>query len=358
MTSVTEPSRTKAVADPGHGEAFTDHMILMDWSETGGWTRPEVAPLEDFSVHPGMIGLHYGQVAFEGLKAHRRTDGSVAAFRPRDHARRFQRSTRRLAMPELPEQAFVDAIGLLLGLDQDSLSDDPAHSIYLRPLMFATDVSLMLRPSRTYRFALMAFVAGGFFGDDVETVNVWISHEHARAFPGGTGDVKIAGNYAPTFLAQRQAEAAGCQQAIWLDAEEHRYIEEMGGMNMFLVRGSGPGAEVVTPELTGTLLPGVTRDTVLKLAERLGYLPRTERVSLDQWRAECADGTVSEVFACGTAAVVTPVVGVRDTVGGDWTIGDGGAGPVSLALRRALVDLHHGELADPEGWLHVCRPAR
>lgn len=356
MTAVAEtPYSTTApvIVNPGHGESFTQHMISMDWSETEGWSTPTVTPMENLSIHPGMIGLHYGQVIFEGLKAHRRTDGSMVVFRPRDHARRFQSSARRLAMPELPEDTFVELVDRLVSMDEASLSTDPSHSIYLRPLMFATDTSLMLRPSKTYRFLLMAFVAGGFFGEDVNSVSVFVSRDYSRAFPGGTGDVKIAGNYAPSFLAQRQAEEAGCQQAVWLDATERRYVEEMGGMNMFFVRGEGPGAEIITPELTGTLLPGVTRRTLLSMAERLGYTAKEERITVDRWRAECESGEISEVFACGTAAVVTAVSHVRDGDDG-WRIGDGTPGPVTRSLRNALVDLHHGELADTEGWLHVC----
>ena len=351
MTTFAEPSQV--VLNPGHGESFTAHMVSAEWTEETGWTSLELMPLADLTIHPGMIGLHYGQVAFEGLKAHRRTDGSMGVFRPYDHAARFRRSCARLAIPELPEDLFVGAIEQLIVADEGALSTDPSHSIYIRPIIFATDTSLMLRPSRTYRFLLMAFVAGGFFGEDIESVAVWVSHDYVRAFPGGTGDVKIAGNYAPSFLAQQAAEAAGCRQAVWLDAHERRYIEEMGGMNMFLVRGSGQDAEVITPQLTGTLLPGVTRRTVLALAERLGHTAKEERISLDQWRAECLSGSFTEVFACGTAAVVTPVGQVRDR-DGDWTIGDGTPGPVTRSLRQALVDLHHGELADPNGWMHTC----
>ncbi|MEV5606490.1 branched-chain amino acid aminotransferase [Streptomyces sp. NPDC052299] len=357
--SIDAPAETAAapesrvVLDPGHGEAFTEHMISMDWTEGEGWSAPEITPLRNLSIHPGMIGLHYGQVAFEGLKAHRRADGAMGVWRPGDHALRFQRSCRRMAMPELPVEAFVAAIDQLIDADEGSLSTDPSHSIYIRPMMFGTDTSLMLRPSRTYRFLLMAFVAGGFFGDDVESVSVLVSHEYSRAFPGGTGNVKVAGNYAPSFLAQREAEAAGCQQVVWLDALEGRYLEEMGGMNMFLVRGRGADAEVVTPRLTGTLLPGITRDTMLTLARRLGYRAGEERISLEQWRAECASGTITEVFACGTAAVVTPVGRVHDR-DGDWTIADGRPGEVTMALRKGLTDLHHGQVDDPNGWLHPC----
>lgn len=352
MATTAEPTtalQSKMVRTPGHGESFTSHMVVMDWSDEQGWTQPELTDLQNLSIHPGMIGLHYGQIAFEGLKAHRRADGTMGVWRPADHARRFQRSCRRLAMPELPVESFVTAINQLISVDQDALSEDPSHSIYLRPLMFAADTTLMLRPSRRYRFLLMAFVAGGFFGEDVESVSVYVGHDFSRAFPGGTGDVKIAGNYAPSFLAQRQAEAAGCQQVVWLDARERRYIEEMGGMNLFLVRGD----LVVTPKLTGTVLPGITRDTMLTLARRLGYETAEERISLDQWRTECASGAVTEVFACGTAAVVTPVGRVCD-VDGDWTISDGRPGPVTLALQKALTDLHHGLADDPDGWLHSC----
>jgi branched-chain amino acid aminotransferase len=358
MTSTLNPPTglrdNSALASPGHGDTFTDHLYSMVWSEPGGWQEPQFGPLENLSIHPGMIGLHYAQVIFEGLKAHRQADGSIAVFRPWDNARRFRRSARRLAMPELPEEAFVGAIERLVAADESWLGDNPAHSLYIRPLMFGSDVSLMLRPSNEYRFLVMAFLAGGFFGEDVEAVSVWVSHEHSRAIPGGTGNVKVAGNYAPSFVAQKQAMEAGCQQVVWLDPIERQWLEEMGGMNMFFVRGTGADAEVVTPQLSGTLLPGVTRDTLLTLAARLGYAPREERISLDQWRAECEQGRITEVFACGTAAVVTAVGQVRDA-GGDWTVGDGKPGPVTLALRQALVDVQHGIGPDPDGWSHrIC----
>jgi len=353
MTAVSERTEL-AFTDPGHGEAFTDHMVSIDYTPEAGWGRPSLQRLADLSLHPATIGLHYGQVAFEGLKAHRRIDdGSMVVFRPLDNGRRFQRSARRIGMPELPEQLFLEAVDQLIRVDSCRLSDNPAHSIYLRPLLFGTDVSLMLRPSRNYRFLLMAFVAAGFFGGEIEPVSVMVNHDHPRAFPGGTGDVKIAGNYAPTFVAQVEAAAAGCQQVLWLDAMERRYLEEMSGMNLFLVRGTGSDARIVTPTLSGSLLPGVTRDTMLKLARRLGYGAGEERIELAQLRAECQDGTVSEAFACGTAAVVTPVGEIRDR-DRNFRFGDGRPGPITMRLRGALTDLHHGVLPDTEGWLHAC----
>jgi branched-chain amino acid aminotransferase len=345
------PCLAQPIQNPGHGDAYTDHMVSSSWSVELGWQSMRLEPLAPVSLHPGTVGLHYGQCVFEGIKAHRQNDGSTAVFRPRDNARRFQRSARRLEMPELPEDLFIDAVEQLVSADQYRLSDNLEHSLYLRPLLFATDTSLMLRPSATFRFLLMAFVAGGFFGQAVQSISVLINRDYSRAMPGGTGDVKIAGNYAPTFRAQRMAQEAGCAQVVWLDSRERRWVEEMGGMNLFFVRGSGAHAEVVTPPLTGTLLPGVTRDSLLTLAARNGYVTHEERVSAEQWRAECAEGRITEVFACGTAAVVTPVSRVCDT-DGEWTVGDGQPGPVTTTLRRALFEVQHGITPDPDGWLH------
>jgi branched-chain amino acid aminotransferase len=339
-----------AVERPGHGDAFTPNMVTMTWNERDGWHDWTSGPLRTIPMHPAMIGLHYAQVIFEGLKAHRQADGSVAVFRPDQNALRFQRSARRLAMPELPESAFLRAVDAVVAADQHLLSDDPAVSLYLRPLMFATESNLMLRPSNEYMFLMMAFIAGGFFGDDVlSPVSVLISREHSRAMPGGTGDVKCAANYGPSFVAQRLAQDAGCQQVVWLDAVEHRWVEEMGGMNLFFVRTTETGTEIVTPALTGTLLPGVTRDSLLVLAGQLGLRVREERISVETWRQESREGRITEVFACGTAAVVTPVGTVRDA-DDDWTIGDGTPGPVTLRLRQALVDVQRGLAPDPGGW--------
>jgi branched-chain amino acid aminotransferase len=255
-------------------------------------------------------------------------------------------------MPELPVEDFLLALEQVVAADQGALSDDPEHSLYLRPLMYGSEANLMLRPSREYEFLLLAFVAGGFFGDTLAPVSVFVSHEHSRAMPGGTGDVKCAANYGPSFVAQREAAEAGCQQVVWLDSVEHRWIEEMGGMNLFFVRGAGPSAEVVTSPLTGTLLPGVTRDSLLVLAARHGYRVAEERISVDQWRTECAAGLITETFACGTAAVVTPVGRVVDQGRGSWPVGDGTMGPVTGSLRTALTDVQRGRAADLEGWLH------
>ena len=348
---MTQAPAPKTSAHPPHGELFTDHMVTAGWTAEHGWSELTLQPLAPLQISPGMIGLHYGQVIFEGLKAHRRADGSMALFRPHEHARRFQRSARRLAMPELPEDLFVDAVEQVVAADQGLLSDDPGLSLYLRPLMFADEASLALRTSRTYSFLTMAFITGSFFGDHIDAVTVWVNRTHPRAMPGGTGDVKCAANYGPSFTAQQEAEDHGCQQVVWLDALEHRWVEELGGMNLFFVRGAGEEAELVTPPLTGTLLPGVTRKSLLVLASRLGYRVREEAISVSQWREECRTGRITEVFACGTAAVVTPVGEVREPDGG-WTIGEGKPGPVTTAVRDALVGIHRGVAPDPDGWMH------
>ena len=344
---VTDRRTSKAMAEPGHGNAFTDHLVTARWTRDTGWQRPALGPLRNLSIHPGMIGLHYAQVIFEGMKAFLQADGSIAVFRPQRNAARFARSAARLAMPELPEALFIESVDRLVRADAQWLTDNPQHALYLRPLMFGSEANLMLRESAEYTFLMMAFLAGGFFGDQVAPVAVMVSHEHTRAVPGGTGDVKCAANYGPSLLAQRKAQAAGCDQVVWLDATERRWVEEMGGMNLFFVRGN----EVSTPRLTGTLLPGVTRDALLTLAAGAGYRVSEERVSVDDWRAGCRSGVITETFACGTAAVVTPVGRVRDE-GGDFVISTGQAGPVTTRLRTALLDVQHGRSADPGGWLH------
>jgi branched-chain amino acid aminotransferase len=345
--STTGTRQSKAVADPGHGNTFTDHLVTAHWRPETGWQHPTLGPLTPLSIHPGTIGLHYAQVIFEGLKAFVQADGSIAVFRPERNAARFTRSAARLAMPELPEDLFLESVDRLVRADAQWLTDNPSHSLYLRPLMFGSEANLMLRPAEEYTFLLMAFLAGGFFGDTVAPVSVLVSHEHTRAVPGGTGDVKCAANYGPSMLAQREARALGCQQVVWLDATERRWVEEMGGMNLFFVRGD----EVVTPMLTGTLLPGVTRDALLTLAAREGFRVTERRMSLDEWRTDCRSGTITETFACGTAAVVTPVGRVCDE-GGDFVIGTGELGPVTRRLRTALLDVQHGRTPDPDHWLH------
>ncbi|NEA46422.1 branched-chain amino acid aminotransferase [Streptomyces sp. SID10815] len=346
VSTTAEPS-SRYLADPGHGTAFTDHLVTAHWSADTGWQDLALGPLRELSLHPGTSALHYGQAVFEGLKAFVQQDGGVAVFRPRDNAARFARSAARLAMPVLPDELFMTALDLLVRADAPWLTDNPRHALYLRPLMFASEVNLLMREATEFTFVLMAFVAAGYFGDGAGPVTVMIARDHARALPGGTGDVKCAANYAPTLLTQRRAREAGCRQVVWLDPDERRWVEELGAMNLFFVVDGA----LVTPRLTGNFLPGITRDTLLALAARAGYEVREQPVSVDDWREGCRSGAITESFACGTAATVTPIGRVRDG-DGDFTVGTGLEGPVTAALRTALLDAQHGRLPDVSDWLH------
>ena len=343
--------RERLLSNPGFGRVFTEHMVRARWTASDGWTELELTRYAPLSLDPGTSVLHYSQAVFEGLKAYRQADGGVAVFRPGAHATRFRRSSARLALPELPEQVFLQAIDMLLEADHDWVPSAPEHSLYLRPFMFATEVTLSVHPADQVEFLLIASPSGAYFPRGVTPVTVWLSEDFSRAAPGGTGAAKTGGNYAGSLLAQAQAAEQGCDQVVWLDSNEHRWVEEMGGMNIFFVYGRDGEAKLVTPPLTGTLLPGVTRDSLLVLGRDLGYSTEEERISVEQWRDGCADGTLTEVFACGTAAVITPVAAAKSARGA-WTVGDGGPGPVSMRLRQALVDVQRGVSADPHEWLY------
>jgi branched-chain amino acid aminotransferase len=349
---VTAPEkRERLLADPGFGRIFTDHMVRIDWKPDLGWHNAVLTGYAPLQLDPGVSVLHYAQAVFEGLKAFRQADGGIAVFRPDAHAARFRRSARRLALPELPEGVFIEAIDRLMTIDGAWVPSAPEHSMYLRPFMFASEVGLGVHPSSEVTFLLIGSPSGSYFPSGVKPVTVWLSEDFSRAAPGGTGDAKTGGNYAGGLLAQAQAAEQGCDQVVWLDAHEHRWVEEMGGMNLCFVFGSGRSARLLTPALTGTLLPGVTRDSLLNLAADLGYRAEEGKISKEEWRAGCADGSLTEVFACGTAAVITPVAAVK-SAHGSWVVGDGKPGEVSMRLRKLLVDIQRGAAPDTHHWLH------
>jgi len=349
--STSPAERRTKLADLRFGTAFTEHMVSMRWSVRDGWHDGELVPYGNVTLPPTAVGLHYGQIVFEGLKAFRLEDGRVASFRAAQHARRFAASARRLMMPEMPEELFVAAIRDLVRQDQDWLGDDPGISLYLRPILFATEETLALRPATEYRFLLTAFITEGYFGRSLEPVTVWLCEDYVRAAPGGTGAAKCAGNYAAGLIAQEQAAANGCDQVVWLDAATRTLVEEMGGMNLWFVVRDGDSHRLLTPPLTGSILPGVTRDALLTVAPRLG-LPVTEApVSVEQWRTGCLSGEITEVFACGTAARVSPVAEVRGA-DGSWSCGTGDR-PVTARLSRHLFGIQRGVIPDEDGWLDV-----
>jgi branched-chain amino acid aminotransferase len=353
--------RAEIVADPGFGRHFTDHMVTVEWTDGRGWHDPAVVPYGPIALDPATMVLHYGQEIFEGLKAYQQPDGSVASFRPDANAARFRTSAVRLGMPQLPDELFLGSLVELLTADRAWMP--PAggeESLYLRPFMIATEVGLGVRPSAEYLYMLIASPAGAYFPGGVKPVDVWLCTDYTRAAPGGTGMAKCGGNYAASLLPQAQAAEHGCQQVAYLDAAERTWVEEMGGMNLFYVFGSGDAAggtvEVVTPELSGSILAGITRDSLLVLAKELGCQVTERRISAQEWLQGCADGRISEVFACGTAAVITPVGRVKHN-DGEVVVGSGEPGPVTLRLRELLTAIQRGTAPDTHSWMRTLVPA-
>ncbi|HEV2891359.1 MAG TPA: branched-chain amino acid aminotransferase [Frankiaceae bacterium] len=348
-TPLDAEQRAALLTEPGFGRVFTDHMATAEWSSDGGWTSPRIRAYGPLELDPATSFLHYGQAIFEGFKAYRHPDGSVNTFRPEANAARFARSAARLALPPLPDDWFVGLADELIRTDRDWVPSGGEASLYLRPFMLGTEVGLGVRPSGKALFVLIASPAGSYFAGGLKPVTIWLSEEYVRAAPGGTGAAKCAGNYAASLLAQQEAIANGCDQVAFVDAVERRWVEELGGMNLFFVHDDG---SIVTPELTGTILEGVTRDAVLTLAGELGHKVEERKVDVEEWRAGVADGSVTEVFACGTAAVITPVGKLKWR---DGEVGTGETGPVTQRLRDTLLDVQLGRTPDSHGWLHkVC----
>src|SRR6478735_4240259 len=342
--------RAEVLAAPGFGRYFTDHMVVVDYDLDNGWHDPRVQPYGPFVLDPATMVLHYAQEIFEGLKAYRQPDGSVATFRPETNAARMNTSADRLGMPRLPDGLFTESLRALVTADRDWVPSAAESSLYLRPFMIATEIGLGVRPADRYVYSVIASPAGAYFARGVQPVSVWWSTEYVRAAPGGMGFAKTGGNYAASLAAQAQAAEEGCDQVVWLDAIERHWVEEMGGMNLFFVFGSRDDVEVVTPELSGSLLPGVTRDSLLQLARDLGYRTDERRISTDEWEKRVDAGELTEVFACGTAAVITPVGSVKHATGG-FDINKGAAGPVTMQLRAALTAIQTGTAPDPHGWM-------
>ena len=344
MASDPVPDQT----EPGFGRTFTPHMAVARFAG-GRWSDAEVVPFEPLQLSPAAMVLHYGQAIFEGLKAYRQPDGSVALFRPDLNGARFDRSAERLAMPPLPEGVFVDACRQLVGVDESCVPGAPGQSLYLRPMMIATETGLGVRAADEYLFLVIASPAGSYFPSGMRPIRVWVADEHTRAAPCGTGAAKAAGNYAGSLAAKADAVARGCDEVLFLDAVERRWLEELSGMNVVLVRAVDAAdagrTELVSPPAEGTILDGVTRRSLLELAAHLGWEVTERPVAID----EVLDGSFREAFACGTAAVVAPIAGVESAQGGR-TFGDGAIGPVTQRLRDALVDLQEGRAADPFGW--------
>lgn len=350
-TSAEELS--EILANPGFGKHFTDHMVTIDWTEEKGWHDAQVRPYGPMTMEPASNVFHYGQAIFEGIKAYRQPDDSIATFRPDHNAQRFINSAERLAMPELPQEEFIESLRQLVEVDKNWVPEAGGEAaLYLRPFMISTEVSLGVHPAKSYRYVLIASPAGSYFSGGIKPVSVWLSTDYVRAAPGGTGAAKFAGNYAGSLLAQAQADEKGCDQVVWLDASERRYIEEMGGMNLMFVYGSGENVEIVTPELSGSLLPGITRESLLQVAQDLGYKVTERRITAEEWQRDAESGAMSEAFACGTAAVITPVGHVLGD-SADFQVNGNEAGEITMTLREHLTGIQRGAVEDTHGWLHT-----
>jgi branched-chain amino acid aminotransferase len=341
-----QTERDEILAAPQFGTVFTDHMVDICWSERGGWHRPRVQPYGPIALDPAASVLHYGQEVFEGLKAYRHQDGGIWGFRPDQNAKRMQRSAKRMALPELPEEYFLESIRQLVAVDGDWVPGAPETSLYLRPFMFAKEAFLGVRPAKKVNYYLIASPAGAYFSGGVNPVSIWLSTDYSRAGKGGTGAAKTGGNYAASLVAQAEAAENGCQQVLFLDSVEGKYLEELGGMNIVLVYADGT---IVTP-LSDTILGGITRDSILTLAADRGHQVERRAVSIEEYRDGIESGAISEVFACGTAAVVTPISHV---VTPDGPIGsaDTPAGELTMSLRQQLTDIQYGRAEDVYGWM-------
>ncbi|GAB3120931.1 branched-chain amino acid aminotransferase [Glaciibacter psychrotolerans] len=342
-----DAEREAVLADPGFGKHFTDHMVTIDWTVEAGWHDARVVPYGPLQIDPASAVLHYAQEIFEGLKAYRHADGSIWTFRPEKNAERLQRSARRLALPELSVADFIESVTQLVRIDSSWVPTAAEASLYLRPFMIANENFLGVRAAQTVAFHVIASPAGAYFSNGVAPVKIWLSSEYSRAGRGGTGAAKCGGNYAASLLPQMEAAENGCAQVLFLDGETGTHVDELGGMNVFFVYGTD---RLVTPRLTGTILEGVTRDSIIQLAQDRGMTVDERDVSIAEWRDGVASGAITEVFACGTAAVITPISQLKAA---DFEIGDADspAGTITMALREELTDIQHGRRPDRHGWL-------
>jgi len=340
-------TRAEILADPGFGNHFTDHMADICWSAKGGWHRPRVSPYGPIQLEPSAAVFHYAQEIFEGLKAYRHEDGSIWGFRPEANAARMQRSAYRLALPALPVEHFLDSIKQLIAVDGDWVPDAPETSLYLRPFMFAKEAFLGVRPANKVAYYLIASPASAYFPSGVAPVSILLSDRWSRAGKGGTGAAKTGGNYASSLLPQSEAYEHGCAQVLFLDSVEGKYLEELGGMNVVLVRKDGT---LVTPE-SDSILEGITLDSVLQLARDRGHAVERRKVTLDEWRDGVESGEIVEVFACGTAAVITPIGELKSDT---FTVGDITAPPgeLTMSLRQELTDIQYGRERDRHNWMY------
>lgn len=329
----------------GFGKIFTDHMFMMNYEEGKGWYDPRIVPYQELKLFPSAMVFHYGQEMFEGMKAYLSKDNKVYLFRPYMNAKRANNSNDRLCIPRIDEDMFVEAVSRLVDIDREWIPTNEGESLYIRPFVIATDSFLGVAPSKTYLFVIILSPSGAYYDSGIKPVGIWIEDEYVRAVRGGIGFAKTGGNYVASMIAQRKAHDAGYSQVLWLDGVERKYIEEVGAMNIFFkING-----KIVTPELSGSILPGVTRDSILELSKALGLEAIEKRISVDELVEALENNEVEEVFGSGTAAVISPVNKLRykNKV---YQIGDGNIGPISQKLYDTLTGIQWGKIEDPFNW--------
>jgi branched-chain amino acid aminotransferase len=343
------PSELKPVpATFSFGKNFTNRMFTQKWTAELGWHGATIGAYHPFTLDPSTAIFHYAQEIFEGTKAYRRPDGQINLFRPWENCARFNRSARRMSMQEVDPEHHLEALVELVRLEHEWVPYQDGASLYIRPAMIATEAALGVHASHSYLHFIILGPVGPYFATGFNPVSVYISDEYVRAVRGGVGDAKTGGNYAASLYVSEQVKELGYQQVLWLDAVERKYVEEVGSMNIAFAYGK----HIVTPALSGSILPGITRDSVLKLAPDLGFTIEETRIDVNQMLRDVESGKVSEVFGLGTAAVVAPVnkFGYQDK---QYTVGNGGAGPVAQHLYQALTDIQYGRVADPYGWTYT-----
>lgn len=327
------------------GTIFTDHMFIMNYETSKGWHDPRIVPYQPLSLDPSCMVFHYGQEMFEGLKAYKAEDGRTLLFRPDKNIERANRTNRRICIPEIPEEDFLQAIKAVVKMDEAWIPTKPGTSLYVRPFIIATDPFLGVRPSDTYLFMIILSPVGAYYPEGLNPVKIWIEDDYVRAVRGGIGEAKTGGNYVASLKAQIKAHDEGYSQVLWLDGVERKYIEEVGAMNIFFkINGT-----VVTPMLNGSILPGVTRDSVIQLCKQWGVPVEERRISVDEIYEAAKDGSLEEVFGTGTAAVISPVGHLRfeDHV---IQVKDGGIGELSHKIYDTITGIQLGKVEDKNGW--------
>jgi branched-chain amino acid aminotransferase len=347
---ITKTQTPKAKPDPdtlGFGQVFTDHMFVMEYDEGKGWHDARIVPFGEISIHPASTVLHYGAEIFEGLKAYRTPDGEIQMFRPIENARRMNNSAERMCLPTIDENFFVKALDTLVSLERDWVPSAPNTSLYLRPFMFGNDPFLGVHTAKSCVFMVIASPVGSYYKEGLNPVSIMVETEDVRAVRGGTGYAKCGGNYGASFRAGQKAEEKGYSQVLWLDGVERKYVEEVGAMNvMFMI-----GDEVVTPALTGSILPGITRKSCIELLKSRGYKVTERLLSIDELKDACASGALREAWGCGTAAVVSPIGHL--VIGDDvYTINGNEIGKVTQELYDTLTGIQWGTVKDDFGWVY------